>query len=448
MKTKICIFGLALLVLISFSGSVFGTIYTINPDGSGDYATVQAAVDATVDGDVIELTDGTFNGRGNKDVNFLGKAITIRSQSGNAVACIIDVEGEYNMTSERGFVFINGEDNTSVLSDLTIINGVADAPCPNCDGGGVYIEYSSPAISNVTFIDNFAASGGALGSVGGSPIITNCRFIGNEAFGGGGLYFFEGSAATIDHCLIYGNQSTVKGGGISSQTNSALVTIINCTISNNQAPSGSGIEAWESEYTIVNTIISFNNPGEAIYIYESPSVSLAYSDIYGNIGGDWIGDIADQLGQSGNISGDPLFADTTYDSYQLTSGSPCIDTCNPNSPLDPDNSRADMGALFFDHNSAIDKYPNSIPGNISLAQNYPNPFNPGTTIKYSLSESNRIALKIFDLQGREVQTLVNEYKQPGIHTVEFDGTHLASGVYFYYLQAGDYSVSKRLLLLK
>ena len=89
MRAYLSLAGLFLTV----AGPAFGTIYTVNPDGTGDFPTILAAVIGVVDGDVIELTDGTFVGDGNRDVSYLGKAITIRSASGNAAACILDCEG-------------------------------------------------------------------------------------------------------------------------------------------------------------------------------------------------------------------------------------------------------------------------------------------------------------------------------------------------------------------
>lgn len=92
----------------------------------------------------------------------------------------------------------------------------------------------------------------------------------------------------------------------------------------------------------------------------------------------------------------------------------------------------------------------------SLSQNYPNPFNPTTTIKFSVpsvetfhgTSLQHVALKVYDLLGREVSTLVNEEKAPGIYEVKFDGINLPSGVYFYRLQAGSYSQTKKLILMK
>ncbi|MDP3148080.1 MAG: T9SS type A sorting domain-containing protein [Ignavibacteria bacterium] len=84
----------------------------------------------------------------------------------------------------------------------------------------------------------------------------------------------------------------------------------------------------------------------------------------------------------------------------------------------------------------------------ALAQNYPNPFNPVTTITYQLPKSGSVTLKIFDILGNEVKTLVNEQKEMGRYTVQFDASSLASGMYVYQLRANDYTSTKKMLLLK
>jgi hypothetical protein len=90
----------------------------------------------------------------------------------------------------------------------------------------------------------------------------------------------------------------------------------------------------------------------------------------------------------------------------------------------------------------------TVPAKFYLDQNYPNPFNPSTTINYQLPRQSQVTLKVFDVLGREVSTLVNENKKPGSYEVEFDGSKLPSGVYFYRLQAGIFLETKKLLLLK
>jgi hypothetical protein len=89
-----------------------------------------------------------------------------------------------------------------------------------------------------------------------------------------------------------------------------------------------------------------------------------------------------------------------------------------------------------------------LPQNLLLCQNTPNPFNASTTIRFVMPESQQVTLTIYDLLGRQVETLLDEYRQAGVHTVTYDASHLSSGVHFYRLQAGDKLETKRMILLK
>ena len=88
------------------------------------------------------------------------------------------------------------------------------------------------------------------------------------------------------------------------------------------------------------------------------------------------------------------------------------------------------------------------PDGFMLAQNYPNPFNPTTLISYQLSAPSQVTLKVYDILGREMATLVNERENVGSHSVKFDGSGLSSGVYFYRLTAGNFTATKKLVLMK
>ena len=90
----------------------------------------------------------------------------------------------------------------------------------------------------------------------------------------------------------------------------------------------------------------------------------------------------------------------------------------------------------------------NIPNDFSLEQNYPNPFNSNTNVKFQIINSGIVILKVFDLLGREVKTLVNEYKQPGTYQVSFNAEGLSSGVYFYKIIAGDFSETKKMILIR
>jgi hypothetical protein len=89
-----------------------------------------------------------------------------------------------------------------------------------------------------------------------------------------------------------------------------------------------------------------------------------------------------------------------------------------------------------------------IPNAFALYQNFPNPFNPSTTIKFELPKSSHVSLAVYDILGREQSVLVNERRNAGVYEVKFDGSNLASGVYFYRLEAGDFVQTKKLLILR
>ena len=88
------------------------------------------------------------------------------------------------------------------------------------------------------------------------------------------------------------------------------------------------------------------------------------------------------------------------------------------------------------------------PDNFGIDQNYPNPFNPNTVIKYSVPQVSQVQIKVFDVLGNELQTLVKEEKPAGTYELNWNAANLPSGVYFYQLRAGDIVQSKKMILLK
>jgi len=117
------------------------------------------------------------------------------------------------------------------------------------------------------------------------------------------------------------------------------------------------------------------------------------------------------------------------------------------------------GVVYGDTSmTGITKISSGVPENFSLYQNYPNPFNPTTKIRFSIStppqpspkgrENNIVNLIIYDILGREIQTLVNEQLSPGIYEVEFNGSNYPSGIYYYILTAGYFSQTKKMVLVK
>src|SRR5262249_19509425 len=127
-----------------------------------DQPTIQAGIDAAAESDVVILADATYTGSGNKNLDFHGKAITVRSESNDPRRCLIDCQQD-----GRGFSCHRGETAASTLSGLTIQNGqVSDA------GGGIYCSNSSPTVKNCIFRGNSVPTSTDLSGGGGGPDVT------------------------------------------------------------------------------------------------------------------------------------------------------------------------------------------------------------------------------------------------------------------------------------
>ena len=240
---------LAALILtgaISVAGA--GTIYV--PD---NYGTIQAAINAAADGvDEVVVRDDTYTGVGNKNLDFNGKAITVRSENG-PTACIIDCQ-----KSGRGFDFHTHETASSILDGFTIRNGSVT------DGGGGIRCYvlSHPTIRNcvVTECSSVNHAGGINVYGYCNPTISNCTISGNSAGTvGGGIYCDSNVAAIITDCIISGNDSYSWGGGIACQASN--ITVRGCTITGNVGNRGGGIDIAECDPTIEYCTFSGNTAG-------------------------------------------------------------------------------------------------------------------------------------------------------------------------------------------
>jgi hypothetical protein len=134
----------------------------------------------------------------------------------------------------------------------------------------------------------------------------------------------------------------------------------------------------------------------------------------------------------------------TWHQYQdLPSGSGCTD-------LNGGALQANRPNLSFVLNSIIDikQIGTEIPATYSLKQNYPNPFNPVTKISFDIPKKAFVSLKVYDILGKEVARLVSEDKSAGKYILDFNASYLSSGIYFYKLEAGDFTETKRMVILK
>jgi hypothetical protein len=239
--------------------------------------TIQAGIDAAVDGQVIVVRDGIYAAIGNKNLNFSGKAITVRSQNG-AENTIIDCEND-----GRGFYFYGGETSSSVVDGFKIINGNTDR------GGGIYCNSSSPTIINCTITNNMVSNlgGGIECSNYSSPTITNCTFSENSAGYGGGMCNDQTSSPTVTNCTFKNNSAT-WGGGMSNHSSSSPM-VIGCIFEGNSAESGGGIGCTEvSSPTIVACTIRGNTASGhigGIHCYRGAAPDITNCIITGNSAG-------------------------------------------------------------------------------------------------------------------------------------------------------------------
>jgi len=151
---------------------------------------------------------------------------------------------------------------------------------------------------------------------------------------------------------------------------------------------------------------------------------------------------------SSNIIEDPQFVSIDSLDFHLTEDSPCIDAGDPDSPRDPDGTRADMGAYYYNTDAGVELFnPNLTPDDIVLKP-YPNPFNSQTNLSFSLPNPSSLSIDIYDLTGRRVQSWGEMTYPAGHHRIIWSPQQLPSGSYFVKLAAGDEVKTNKITLLK
>jgi hypothetical protein len=406
-----------------------------------DVTSIQEAIEMVAEAGEVIVDPGNYR----ENIDFLGKTIRVVG-AGNTP------DGDTTflrplVADNPTVLIVTGEGAGTELSGFTI-----------CDGGDTYTVTigggASPLIANNIFYDNIICGGPADdeedvilkeiipegpdsdGSLpdpgGGSPpcgynkVIIKCQA--------------PSGTPVIKRNLFYDN------GGISCVGiwTDAYAEIINNTFDNN--PRGFLNISTNGGVAINNIVTNSAEYG----IHGSTWTQLEYNNVWNNnpnyTGGAVPG--------TGSISLDPLYSNAALGLYYLQTASPCIDAGHPDPQYnDPDGSRNDMGAFWYDAGLLLPKQTLGLPSDYSLAQNYPNPFNPTTMIRFALPKSSNVKLAVFNILGQQIVTLVNESRQAGIHEVVWDGRDrqgqtVASGIYFYHLTTDDFVDSKKMVLLK
>ena len=253
---------LIIVAIIMYSSPVLADV----PD---QYASLQEAIDAASNGDIINVSPGIYTGNNNKNLDFSGKQIQLICAS-ESMKCTIDCEN-----SGRGVYFHSNEDETTVLSGFTITRGNVAK-----EGGGILCVSSSPTITNCIISENtarwdYGGNGGGIACINASPNIYNTEIINNSAYyNGSGIYCKGKSCPVIDGCKVANNTNAMYGGGISTHDTSD-VTILNSFIANNTALFSGGGLSCTSSPIIRNSTISHNNAkigGGIASFFKSPIV--------------------------------------------------------------------------------------------------------------------------------------------------------------------------------
>ena len=306
------------------------------------YTTIQAAIDDANHGDVITVADGAYTGAGNRDIEFDGKIITLRSQNGPA-GCIIDCQGS-SSDPHRAFYLHQGEDPNAVIDGFTITNGYLTASgwqgagaglevynggitlsncvfrsnivAGNSQGGAIYAEMVPLVLNGCVFQDNYAPAGGAIYCQSATLTMSDCSVIDNQAddsdgggvclwftsttvdnvvftgnttpsLGGALLFYDYGGSETIivSNCHIYGNRA-LAGGGISCFTDYGTMTITNCAITGNHSDqNGGGLTMSGSTAYLTNCTVADNraaNNGGGISLYNNCDTRISNTILWNN----------------------------------------------------------------------------------------------------------------------------------------------------------------------
>jgi len=384
-----------------------------------------------------------------------------------------------NVITNNNLALISGIAISNNSSPFLLNNVISyNSATNNCGGIGVIYGNATnlTTIKNCQIFGNTSAgNGGGLFIYDSDIEVVNCSISNNQAgLYGGGIYIQNAdvniSNVNISYTSIIGNSATYDGGGIESANAACVPIITNSTIYDNEAPSnGSQIDCWLGGLEVANSIVGGSTSNGSI-CFGSSLTTFSFCDFYNSSGPDFDGDLVpptlgvittvnangDPSDEFMNILLDPLFVDLANNDFHLSEYSPCMDAGDPDSPLDPDGTIADMGAFYFNQGTTAAESIQYSVDNYQLS-NFPNPFNQTTTIEFSieLNQQNELTqLVIYNLKGQLVKTLVNEKLDAGTHHIIWNGNNennkaVSSGIYYCKIKiGGKYASTKKMILMK
>ena len=436
--------GIVVLLFLFSTAHADRTVWYVHPDSALN--TIQAGLDSCADNDIVLVGPGTYieniiwpNTQGIHLISELGPDTTI-IDGDNAGSVITYTSGVDTTTIIRGFTIQNGyagwgggircSNNSSPTIANNIITGNEAAAYIGSDGGGIYCWNSSPTIIDNTIMGNdatgfFNGNGGGIFCYGSSSIIINNYIIDNTAYNG--VWFYA------------------TGGGIDGQYCSLTLkhnTIMNNTVESQGIYNGGGGICFVGCTATIDSCTISNNGKDGIYCPDFGSnLVINHSNITDNV-------------DYGVRNPHPDFTVIAENNWWGDASGPYHPTLNPGGLGDTVSDYVDFTPWLQDSVEwvGIEEHEPSQPIT-TLLQISPNPFRDRVNIKFSMEHSAEvIELKIYDATGRLVRQWGHTTMRLSDH-ISWDGTDhanrkLPSGVYFLKLQAGDYSATEKLLLIR
>jgi hypothetical protein len=409
--------------------------------------TLSAAINAASSGDVLVLESGGVYTESADSAYFIDKVLTIQAEEGAEVKPLLENHTVASGTDGRADLFMMQEGAGLTLIGLDLnglepdtntyrsLDNIVDFEMGE-NYTALHLKFIDCTMRNVTdrIADGASSDFEGANVVLDTLVVDNCVVSNCENgfnFKYIGLNHVQAENSTF-HQVLNGRAFRIMN------TDPTVVmdhlTFDNIGVDDRWIDSKNNTAPW----TIKNCIFS-NSVGESeiIRIYGASSI-IHHCDFF-NVGADYLG-LKDDAVEENNMEVDPMYTDAANGDYTLGNGSPCLGM--------GDDGHA-VGDLRWDPNvTGVEVLNNEVPVNYNLSQNYPNPFNPSTTIRFEIPESGFTTLRVYNIIGGEITTLVNETINAGAYTVSFDATNLPSGVYFYRLTSGNFTQVNKMILTK
>ncbi len=398
----------------------------------------------------VTMTGNTFNRNAAADggggcMTYLlgaGVSLTITNNSFTNNRAQLDGGGCFTRINDSGTITYN---NNTFTGNSTITAGGA--------GTMIHLNAGTLNFAGNTYTNNTAAEdgGGAwIWNGTGTLTVSSNTFSGNDAANNGGGAFFstDQGTMTVSKNVFNTNTAGNVGGGLSYATANATLNLSHNTFYGNQSSDGGGsylyFDQSGAHTTFYNNILWHDTPN-GIAQSGAASAAATYSDIEHGTAESWFG--------IGCIDKDPLFKNPADGDFHLTwahfptsdnTKSPAIDAGDPASAQDPDNTRADMGAFYFNQSTGVTDDSNPAK-RFSLTAN---PIISTASIFYSIRTPSFVTIKIYNSQGELVKVLVNEYKTAGDYSALWDVQEVSPGIYFCRLETGNYQGTQKFIVVR